>query len=48
MAYNEITMTNEEDVVELNCIFHEFQYKDLEIIWLKSNQLVLHKINCNM
>lgn len=49
MPYNEVTMTNEEDVIELNCIINnELQYEDSDIAWLKSNQPVLHKINCNM
>jgi len=49
MPYNEITMTNEEDVIELNCIINnELQYEDSDIAWLKSNQPILHKINCNM
>jgi len=49
MPYNEVTMTNENDVIELNCIFiNELQHEDLDIIWVKSNQLSLHRVNCNM
>lgn len=39
-------MTNEEDEIELNCIFnYELEYEDLDIVWLKSNQLILHQMN---
>jgi hypothetical protein len=49
MSYNEVTMTIENDVVELNCIFiDELMNEDLDIVWLKSNQLGLHQIDCNM
>lgn len=49
MSYNEVTMTSEEDVIELNCMINnKFIYENLDIIWLKSNEPVLHKINCNM
>lgn len=42
-------MTTENDVIELNCIFiSELEYEDLDIVWLKSYELDLHRINCNM
>lgn len=41
-------MTNEEDAIELNCIFnYDLEYEDLDIVWLKSNQLILYQINCS-
>ncbi|XP_026805571.1 uncharacterized protein LOC113548730 [Rhopalosiphum maidis] len=49
LSYNEVSMTIENDVVELNCIFiDELMNEDLDIVWLKSNQLGLHRIDCNM
>jgi hypothetical protein len=49
MSYNEVTMTSEEDILELNCIINnELQYEDLDIAWLKYDQPMLHKINCKM
>ncbi|XP_060872794.1 uncharacterized protein LOC132946753 [Metopolophium dirhodum] len=49
MPYNEVTMTSENDVIELNCIFiSELMYEDLDIVWVKSNQLDLHRVDCNM
>jgi len=49
MPYNEVTMTSENDVIELNCIFiRERMYEDLDIVWVKSNQLGLHRVDCNM
>lgn len=48
MLYNEVTMASENDVIELNCIFiSEFEYEDLDIVWVKSNQLSLHRVDCN-
>ncbi|XP_050060956.1 uncharacterized protein LOC114129897 isoform X2 [Aphis gossypii] len=47
--YNEVTMTSENDVIELNCIFiSELKYEDLDIVWLKSYELGLHRIDCNI
>lgn len=49
ILYNEVTITNEEDVIELYCIINdELQYEDLDITWLKSNEPMLHQVNCNM
>jgi len=49
MPYNEVSMINEEDIIELNCIINnEIQYDNLDIVWLRSNQPVLHKVKCNM
>lgn len=49
ILYNEVTITNEENVIELYCIINdELQYEDLDITWLKSNEPMLHQVNCNM
>lgn len=49
MLYNEVTMTNEEEIIELSCITNnELQYEDLDIAWLKYDPPILHKINCKM
>jgi len=42
-------MASENDVIELNCIFiSELKYEDLDIVWLKSYELGLHRIDYNM
>lgn len=49
MPYNEVSMTSKNDVIELNCIFtSELKYENLDIVWVKSNQLGLHRVDCNM
>lgn len=42
-------MTNEEDIIELNCIIDdELNYEHIDITWFKSNEPILQKVNCNM
>ncbi|XP_025192604.1 uncharacterized protein LOC112592664 [Melanaphis sacchari] len=49
MSFSEVTMTNENDVIELSCIFmDDLMDKDLDVVWLTSNQLSLYRIDCNM
>jgi len=48
MPYNEVTIASENDAIELNCIFiNELKYDDLLIVWVKSKQLGLHRVDCN-
>jgi len=48
MSYNEVTPASENDVIELNCIFiSKLEYEDLLIVWVKSKQLSLHRVDCN-
>lgn len=48
MPYNEVTPASENDVIELNCIFiSELKYEDLLIVWVKSKQLGLYRVDCN-
>lgn len=48
MTFNEIAITDKEDTIELNCIINNELNEDFDVVWFKSNQPVLHKINCNM
>lgn len=48
-SYNEVTTTNKEDQVKLHCIVNvEIHHKNLDITWFKSNDPVLHEVDCNM
>lgn len=52
MPYNEVTITSEDNFIELNCIYiSEYWYDDYDnkdIVWVNSNQLGLYRVNCNM
>lgn len=47
--YNEVTVNDKEDTIELYCIINDkLEYEDLDIVWLKSNEPILHETDCNM